>query len=401
MISEKVKVIIGDITKLEGYDAVVISTKPELKSNWLDNIGAALQIDMASLDAQVRTMCGKELKEECQKIRNKLGRDLYVGEAIVTSAPNLPFNHIIHTVVPDANESGQDVFLLESCYKNILSCAMENGIKTLAIPCIGINHNHYDAERAAEVAVEIVTNFIKTYDEEFESVAFVISEKASDKEKIKEKYEKCLSSDVKLPGYLTVKIKIDSFDEEVASNYIKDFMKEKFEISEDRKIILSLIDNKMIWDLFYTKVLRKTMIPILGNWLTKIFRIVDFLNSDDDSNEAQSLIEKYLNDIRLKFKGDNNYIFIDLKNINIENIINDLLPLIKNKRITELIKSVNDIISENEKIAVFNSVMDFILSEELIQKIYKGVIESKSDEKIITVLRKIDLKLGTIQCSKL
>ena len=78
---------------------------------------------------------GFELDKEC----NEIGR-CETGEAVITKGYNLKAKYIIHTVAPIWNdyrneESREELF--ENCYYNIFKIAIENKIKTIAIPCIG------------------------------------------------------------------------------------------------------------------------------------------------------------------------------------------------------------------------------------------------------------------------
>ena len=64
---------------------------------------------------------------------------------------------MIHTVTPkylpfkEENKS-----LLAQCYVSILNIAMQHGIKSLAIPCLGVGHHMWPLEVAACIAMDTI-----------------------------------------------------------------------------------------------------------------------------------------------------------------------------------------------------------------------------------------------------
>ena len=75
---------------------------------------------------------GKQILDECIQIRNKQGK-CNTGEAVVTTAGNLPTLYVIHTVGPVWNGDRERCEkLLGNCYKNALKQAEILGAKTIA-----------------------------------------------------------------------------------------------------------------------------------------------------------------------------------------------------------------------------------------------------------------------------
>lgn len=96
------------------------------------------------------------------------------GTATLTSAYNLPCDHVIHTVGPIIygqlnNKLCQD---LKNCYENVLQCCLEHAIKSVAFCCISTGEFHFPNDRAAEIAVEMVSNFLEKYSGSMERIIF-------------------------------------------------------------------------------------------------------------------------------------------------------------------------------------------------------------------------------------
>ena len=105
----------------------------------------------------------------------KQGRKEAVGRAKITSAYNLPADYVIHTVGPvvqDERVSQMKQDLLAKCYRSCLELARQKEIKTIALCSISTGVFGYPKEKAAEIAVETVTAFLKAHDSVMERVIF-------------------------------------------------------------------------------------------------------------------------------------------------------------------------------------------------------------------------------------
>lgn len=67
------------------------------------------------------------------------------------------FSDIIHTVGP----VGEKPELLRNCYLNSLNLAKENGLKSIAFPCISTGVYGYPNENAAHVALKAIREFLE------------------------------------------------------------------------------------------------------------------------------------------------------------------------------------------------------------------------------------------------
>jgi len=136
------KIQIGDITKLH-VDAIVNAANSSLLGG-------------GGVDGAIHRAAGKDLAFECI-----LHGGCKTGEAKLTKGYNLPAGHIIHTVGPVWNNGlGTPDELLESCYKNSMRIADEQGFGTLAFPCISTGIYKFPKQRAAAIAIRTVKDFL-------------------------------------------------------------------------------------------------------------------------------------------------------------------------------------------------------------------------------------------------
>lgn len=124
------------------------------------------------IDNAIHTYAGVQLRLECSNIIIKQEREEATGQAKITKAYNLPCDYIIHTVGPIVcgKLTERDCELLKSCYIECLKKAEENRIKSIAFCCISTGEFHFSNDRAAEIAVCTVAEYLKK--SEIERVIF-------------------------------------------------------------------------------------------------------------------------------------------------------------------------------------------------------------------------------------
>ena len=153
----KIEVIKGDITEVS-VDAIVNAANTSLLGG-------------GGVDGAIHRKGGPSILEACYAARNKQG-GCEVGKAVITTAGKLPARYVIHTVGPVWNDGNNDEdLLLESCYKQSLALAVENGVKTIAFPNISTGIYRYPKDKAAVVAVSAVQAFPEK--EKLDQVIFV------------------------------------------------------------------------------------------------------------------------------------------------------------------------------------------------------------------------------------
>ena len=143
---DRIEVLMGDITKVE-VDAIVNAANSSLMGG-------------GGVDGAIHRAGGPAILAECKKIVDRQGR-CKTGEAVITTAGNLPAKYVIHTVGPVWNGgSNNERAKLEDCYFNSLKLAVENGCKTIAFPNISTGVYRFPKDEAARISVESILNFL-------------------------------------------------------------------------------------------------------------------------------------------------------------------------------------------------------------------------------------------------
>ena len=154
----KIHLVKGDITKMH-VDAIVNAANTSLLGG-------------GGVDGAIHRAGGKTILNECVEIRNRQG-GCKVGEAVITTAGNMPAKYVIHTVGPVWNESRSGANeLLANAYFNSLRLAVENDIRTIAFPNISTGIYHFPKDKAAAIAIKTVIDFL-AYNEQIEKVIFI------------------------------------------------------------------------------------------------------------------------------------------------------------------------------------------------------------------------------------
>jgi O-acetyl-ADP-ribose deacetylase (regulator of RNase III) len=126
------------------------------------------------VDGAIHRAGGPAILEECKKIRAKQG-GCPTGEAVLTNGGNLPATYVIHTVGPVWHGGGQrEPELLANCYRNSLRLAAEHQLQSMAFPNISTGVYGYPKEKAAQVAVQTVKEYLQQHQNtSIEEVIFI------------------------------------------------------------------------------------------------------------------------------------------------------------------------------------------------------------------------------------
>jgi O-acetyl-ADP-ribose deacetylase (regulator of RNase III) len=144
----RVIVVVGDITRLD-VDAIV-------------NAANATLLGGGGVDGAIHAAGGPTILAACREIRRtQYPNGLPTGEAVMTTAGDLPARHVIHTVGPIyGRHAGREPELLASCYRNSLQLAAAHSLKSIAFPAISTGVYDYPAAEAAVVSSQAVAAFL-------------------------------------------------------------------------------------------------------------------------------------------------------------------------------------------------------------------------------------------------
>ena len=145
----RVIVKVGDVTQ-ESVDAIVNAANSSLLGG-------------GGVDGAIHARGGSEILKECREIRRtQHPNGLPTGEAVITTAGNLPARFVIHTVGPVYGMNrDMDAELLAACYKNSLQLAVENSLATVAFPAIATGIYGYPKDEAARVSSKAIKEFLE------------------------------------------------------------------------------------------------------------------------------------------------------------------------------------------------------------------------------------------------
>lgn len=150
-----ISLIKGDITKV-ATDAIVNAANNTLLGG-------------GGVDGAIHRAGGPEILEQCKKIGG-----CPTGEARITTAGNLPSNYVIHTVGPVyRGGDNREEELLYNAYYNSLKLAKKYNLKTIAFPSISTGVYGYPIDKASDIAIKAVTDFIKK-EGSIDKVVFVL-----------------------------------------------------------------------------------------------------------------------------------------------------------------------------------------------------------------------------------
>lgn len=140
----RIQVLQADITQLD-VDAIV-------------NAANSTLLGGGGVDGAIHRAAGPDLLAECRMLNG-----CRTGEAKITKGHRLKARHIIHTVGPIWNGGKRgEADKLRACYTNSLRLAAENGLKSIAFPCISTGIYRFPADEAAKIALDSVRAFLDT-----------------------------------------------------------------------------------------------------------------------------------------------------------------------------------------------------------------------------------------------
>lgn len=161
----------GDITRL-AVDAIVNAANSQM-------LGCFVPMHTC-IDNCIHTFAGVQLRAECSRqmtlLRERYGMDYEQPTAVpmLTDAYNLPAKKIVHIVGPivEYRLTPRLENDLAACYRNTLDLCEQNGLRSVAFCCISTGVFRFPNQRAAEIAVETVTEWIKGHPSAVDRIIF-------------------------------------------------------------------------------------------------------------------------------------------------------------------------------------------------------------------------------------
>ena len=153
----RITVKLGDITA-ERVDAIVNAANSSLLGG-------------GGVDGAIHRGGGPAILAECRQVRaSRYPGGLPAGEAVATTAGDLPARWVIHTAGPVYSPDRDRSAVLASCYAQSLRVAAELGARTVAFPAVSAGAYGWPHRDAALVALTTV----RSAPPELEEVRFVL-----------------------------------------------------------------------------------------------------------------------------------------------------------------------------------------------------------------------------------
>ena len=139
----QITVVRGDITD-QDVDAVVNAANGSLLGG-------------GGVDGAIHRRGGPAILAECRQLRATRYPDgLPAGQAVATTAGDLPARWVIHTVGPVYSATDDRSELLASCYRESLRVADELGAQTVAFPAVSAGAYGWPLYDAARIALSTI-----------------------------------------------------------------------------------------------------------------------------------------------------------------------------------------------------------------------------------------------------
>ncbi len=106
----------------------------------------------------IHRAAGPGLEEECRPLA-----PIRPGEAVITSAHDLPNKYVIHCLGPVYGRDKPEDRLLAECYRNALLLADKEGIDSIAFPAISAGAFGYPLKKALQVGLQTIRESIPSF----------------------------------------------------------------------------------------------------------------------------------------------------------------------------------------------------------------------------------------------
>jgi O-acetyl-ADP-ribose deacetylase (regulator of RNase III) len=139
----EVELVQGDITAQQ-VDVIVNAANSSLLGG-------------GGVDGAIHRRGGPAILAECRALRaSRYGRGLRTGQAVATTAGNLPASWVVHTVGPVWSTAEDRSPLLRDCYLNSLRISDELGGTSVAFPLISAGVYRWPVDDAVRQALTVL-----------------------------------------------------------------------------------------------------------------------------------------------------------------------------------------------------------------------------------------------------
>ena len=129
---------------------------PEQQVDAVVNAANSSLLGGGGVDGAIHRRGGPAILAACRDLRATLRDGLPAGQAVATTAGNLPARWVIHTVGPVWSATEDRSAVLSSAYRESLRVAEELGATTVAFPAVSAGIYGWPMADAARIAVETV-----------------------------------------------------------------------------------------------------------------------------------------------------------------------------------------------------------------------------------------------------
>ena len=161
----------GDITRL-AVDAIVNAANSQMLGCFVPMHTCIDNCIHSFAGIQLRLACARQMEQ----LRKQYGENYEQPTSIpmLTEAYNLPAKKVVHIVGPIVEGALTPVHeeALADCYRNTLDLCADNSLRSVAFCCISTGVFRFPNQRAAEIAVHTVTQWLAEHKGSMERIIF-------------------------------------------------------------------------------------------------------------------------------------------------------------------------------------------------------------------------------------
>lgn len=159
-------------------DTVIVLEQGDLteaRSDAIVNAANSSLLGGGGVDGAIHRKGGSAILAECRRLRADTWPDgLPTGQAVITTAGDLPARYVIHTVGPVYSRTRAVPTLLAASHTNSLALALVHGLRTIAFPAISTGVYGYPLDEAAPIALGATVAHLRAHPDAHDEIRFVL-----------------------------------------------------------------------------------------------------------------------------------------------------------------------------------------------------------------------------------